>query len=197
MLLQEYQEVGHLIAVNEQNCGQAGYRMWVVPQLFHILKLLFRVGNGNPLQYSYLENSMDRGAWRTTVQGVAKSRKTRLSTSTKLLLTLKIQQIGKYVLTSGCHIHSMTSLECSWFLYPLTFHRPFEALEEGHELTWVQGRSRRVSVVWARRTGRFVRLSVLGTVLFYAHIKNQFVGLWKNSFLKSFWSFLEVRTEYL
>ena len=24
-------------------------------------------GNGNPLQYSWLENSMDRGAWRTTV----------------------------------------------------------------------------------------------------------------------------------
>ena len=29
-------------------------------------------GNGNPLQYSRLENSMDRGAWRTTVHGVAK-----------------------------------------------------------------------------------------------------------------------------
>ena len=28
------------------------------------------VGNGNRLQYSYLENSMDRGAWRaTTVRG--------------------------------------------------------------------------------------------------------------------------------
>ena len=30
-------------------------------------------GNGNPLQYSYLENSMDRGAWRATDHGVAKS----------------------------------------------------------------------------------------------------------------------------
>ena len=29
--------------------------------------------NGNPFQYSYLENSMDRGAWRATVHGVAKS----------------------------------------------------------------------------------------------------------------------------
>ena len=29
-------------------------------------------GNGNPLQYSYLENPMDRGAWRATVHGVAK-----------------------------------------------------------------------------------------------------------------------------
>ena len=29
--------------------------------------------NGNPLQYSCLENSMDRGAWWATVHGVAKS----------------------------------------------------------------------------------------------------------------------------
>ena len=30
-------------------------------------------GRGNPLQYSCLENSMDRGAWRATVHGVSKS----------------------------------------------------------------------------------------------------------------------------
>ena len=35
-------------------------------------------GNGNPLQYSCLENPMDRGAWWATVHGVAKSR-TQLS----------------------------------------------------------------------------------------------------------------------
>ena len=27
-------------------------------------------GNGNPLQYSCLENPMDRGAWRATAHGV-------------------------------------------------------------------------------------------------------------------------------
>ena len=31
-------------------------------------------GNGNPLQYSCLENPMDRGAWRAAVPGIAKSR---------------------------------------------------------------------------------------------------------------------------
>ena len=31
------------------------------------------VGNGNPLQYSWVENSMDRGAWQPTVHRVAKS----------------------------------------------------------------------------------------------------------------------------
>ena len=30
-------------------------------------------GNGNPLQYSCLENPMDRGAWQATVPVVAKS----------------------------------------------------------------------------------------------------------------------------
>ena len=30
-------------------------------------------GNGNPLQYFCLENSMDSGAWRATDHGVAKS----------------------------------------------------------------------------------------------------------------------------
>ena len=30
-------------------------------------------GNGYPLQYSCLENSMDRGAWQATVHGVTKS----------------------------------------------------------------------------------------------------------------------------
>ena len=29
-------------------------------------------GNDNPLQYSYLENPMERGAWQATVHGVAK-----------------------------------------------------------------------------------------------------------------------------
>ena len=47
-------------------------------------------GNGNPLQYSCLENSMDGGAWEATVHGVAKSG-TRLSdfTFTFSCLSLK------------------------------------------------------------------------------------------------------------
>ena len=32
-----------------------------------------RGGNDNPLQYSSLENPMDRGVWQATVLGVAKS----------------------------------------------------------------------------------------------------------------------------
>ena len=41
-------------------------------------------GNGNPLRYSRLENSMDRGAWQVTVCEVAKSW-TQLATNITLL----------------------------------------------------------------------------------------------------------------
>ena len=42
-------------------------------------------GHGHPLQYSCLENPMDRAAWRATVYGVAKSQK-QLSAHTLLTL---------------------------------------------------------------------------------------------------------------
>ena len=37
-------------------------------------------GNGNPLQYSCLENPIDRGAWRDTVHGVARVRHNLVTT---------------------------------------------------------------------------------------------------------------------
>ena len=46
---------------------------------FKVLSWQFNGGNGNPLQYSCLENPMDRGAWWATVHGVSK-RRTRLRT---------------------------------------------------------------------------------------------------------------------
>ena len=52
------------------NAGDTGF----IPGLGRSI----REENGNPLQYSHLENSMDRGAWQTAVHGVAKSQ-TRLS----------------------------------------------------------------------------------------------------------------------
>ena len=49
-------------------------------------------GNGNPLQYSCLENSMDGGAWWATVHGVTKSRM-QLSDLTSLH-TLKSESVS-------------------------------------------------------------------------------------------------------
>ena len=51
-------------------------------------------GNGNPLQYSCLENPMDGGAWQATVHGVAKNQ-TRLSYFTFTFLRDK-QKIKGY-----------------------------------------------------------------------------------------------------
>ena len=50
-------------------------------------------GKGYPLQYSGLENPMERGAWRATVHGVAKSR-TRLSDFTHTHTHTHTQRIG-------------------------------------------------------------------------------------------------------
>ena len=52
-------------------------------------------GNGNPLQYSCLENSMDGGVWRATVHGVTKSW-TRLSDFT---LTFHFHALEKEMAT--------------------------------------------------------------------------------------------------
>jgi len=47
-------------------------------QIFYLLRYSIGEGNDTPLQYSCLENPMDRGAWWAAVHGVEKSR-TRLS----------------------------------------------------------------------------------------------------------------------
>ena len=54
-------------------------------------------GNGNPLQYSDLENPMDRGAWQATVHGVAKSQ-TQLSDFTFTFFHSKIKNIDENLL---------------------------------------------------------------------------------------------------
>ena len=63
-------------------------------------------GNGNPLQYSCLENPMDRGAWWATVHGVAKSR-TQLSDFSLLPYAQKVQ-------TTNCSFFNwrINALQC-------------------------------------------------------------------------------------
>ena len=55
--------------------------------------------NSYPLQYSYLENSMDRGAWQATIHGVPKSW-TRLSKFHFHFFTNTYKSLTKYVFIS-------------------------------------------------------------------------------------------------
>ena len=52
--------------------------MYNMINIISMLYVIYGEGNGNPLQYSCLENPMDRGAWWAVVHGVTKSR-TQLS----------------------------------------------------------------------------------------------------------------------
>ena len=61
-------------------------------------------GNGNPLQYSCLENPIDGGAWWATVHGVAKSR-TRRGDFTHSLTHL-IFYYCKIYNTKICHVNN-------------------------------------------------------------------------------------------
>ena len=59
-------------------------------------------GHDSSLQYSCLENPMDRGAWQATVHGVAKSQLKRLSTRTYTHLSPRM--LGTYIYVSNIFI---------------------------------------------------------------------------------------------
>ena len=50
-------------------------------------------GNGSPLQYSYLENPMDRGAWWATIHGITKELDTTYRVNNKNSSTCLVVEI--------------------------------------------------------------------------------------------------------
>ena len=69
-------------------------------------------GNGNPLQYSWLENPMDRGAWWAAVHGVVKSR-TQQSTDHMTLSRPTLDAASTFKVASSCYQITETNL-CLW-----------------------------------------------------------------------------------
>ena len=63
-------------------------------------------GSGNLLQYSCLENSMDRGAWQATILGVTKSR-TRMGTR----VCRGVGGAHKYILRHTSKTHTQTHIQ--------------------------------------------------------------------------------------
>ena len=72
-------------------------------------------GNGYPLQYSCLENTIDRGAWQATFHGVIRSQ-TRLSNSHFLEGELSVYMPSTL---TEYELHWGSDCICSW-LYPVT-----------------------------------------------------------------------------
>ena len=76
MIMMQGFQGGTSIKEPSYQCKRHGFSPW--------FEKIPRAEHGNPLQYSCLENPMDRGVWRATVHGVAQSQKQlkRLSTHT-------------------------------------------------------------------------------------------------------------------
>ena len=88
-------------------------------------------GNGNPFQYFCLKNPMDRGAWRATVHGVAKSQ-TQLS---KLAHT----RIHRSSRKGRCNQSLILLSNCSFYSYILVVWKKtsFKSLHEKKLLLWI------------------------------------------------------------
>ena len=83
--------------------------------------------NVNPLQYSCLENPMDRGAWWATVHGVAK-RWTRLSDFTQVITVLTttiITEMAKLSFTEHLLSTQVKFMEYGSILSPLKFQNHY------------------------------------------------------------------------
>ena len=67
-------------------------------------------GNGNPLQYSYLENPTDRGTQRATVQGI-ESDMTEVTEQTRLSVIL-FTSICSRASSHDAYVYPVSNLEC-------------------------------------------------------------------------------------
>ena len=108
---------------------------------------LFGEGNGNPLQYSCLENPRDRGAWWAAVYGVAQSRKRLkwLSSIFPFILCLSLllfsQLFGRPPQTTILPFCTSVSWGWFWSPPPVQYYEPpyilFLALHLSDLIPWI------------------------------------------------------------
>ena len=92
-------------------------------------------GNGNWLQYSYLKNPLDRGAWRATVHGVTKELGHNLATKQKQYT----KHCQTHVLRSNCiyNFQKVSYNKLQWYSISIIFACPLAlALASHSEKTW-------------------------------------------------------------
>ena len=87
-------------------------------------------GNGNPLQYSCLENPMGREAWRATVHGVTKSQ-TCLSTLSCFFLlgNIFVKAKRKYINKCTWGVIALGFCSLSWHLKPIGLEKKKKSLD--------------------------------------------------------------------
>ena len=97
-------------------------------------------GNGNPLRYSYLENPMDRGAWRCTVHRVAKSW-TRLRTHIAVEVHVRLTPFAaQWKLTLRCAAAAKSLQSCPTLCDPIDGSppgSPIPGILQARTLEWV------------------------------------------------------------
>ena len=86
---------------------------------FHFSLSCIGEGNGNPLQYSCLENPRDGGAWWTAVYGVAQSRTRlkRLSSSSSSSMSTNEKLLSSTFSLSGLQLVHGTISKCLIFSF--------------------------------------------------------------------------------
>ena len=116
-MVHRYPQISKWCSGKETTCQCRRYKRWVsIPGSGRFPG----GGHGNPLQYSCLENSMDRGAWQATVYGVARSRTRRSNTRTPMhphTHTLSHSYTDSHTLTlthtcthTDTHTHTLTHI---------------------------------------------------------------------------------------
>ena len=101
---------------------------------FHFSHSCIGEGNGNPLQYSYLEDPMDGGAWWAAVYGVAQSRTRlkRLSSSSSKVYLASFSCVFSELLCENVHYFTLKKLYNRYFIITINGIQPLDIVNIVH-----------------------------------------------------------------